>query len=322
MIRDTLFLVIELVALFFGVAFGVQLLQRRVGTERLQSWMGGSPVVAAIKGIVIGFVTPFCTFSAVPMLIGFRKAEVRTAGYVAFIVAAPVLDPVLFGALVLIVGPVAATIYLGVAFSAAMALALIADAVGIDRHLKPLAEPPRPSVTQPAAVASTSDGAIATAEAASGSATASGCAVADTPWRGLRTESREASDSALHLLRSVAIVLGIGVAVGGAIERFVTPDMTATLTGDNNLLSIPIAAVLGTPLYFSTALFVPIADSLTTAGVGIGAIVALTISGAGASVPEFLLLTKLADTKILAVFFGYILSIALVGGLLAQALIG
>ena len=52
----------------------------------------------------VGFVTPFCTYSAIPMLVGFRQAGVQPAGYVAFIVAAPVLDPLLFGALVLIVG--------------------------------------------------------------------------------------------------------------------------------------------------------------------------------------------------------------------------
>ena len=51
------------------------------------------------------------------------------------------------------------------------------------------------------------------------------------------------------------------------------------LTGNNSTFSIPSAALLGTPLYFSTELFVPIADSLRGAGVGIGAIVALAIVG-------------------------------------------
>lgn len=321
MIRDTLYLVVELVALFFGVAFAIQLFQRRFGTERMQHWMGGSAVVAALKGIAMGFVTPFCTFSAVPMLVGFRRANVRTAGYVAFIVAAPVLDPVLFGALILIVGPLAAAIYLGVAFTAAMALALVSDAIGIDQHLKPLASPALQTTTQTPAYVSTANVSTITGGATT-CATATKCAVLEIPWRGLQSESRDAAGSALHLLRSIAVVLGVGVAIGIAIESFVTPEMNARLTGNNGTLSIPIAAILGTPLYFSTALFVPIAESLTTAGVGIGAIVALTISGAGASFPEFLLLTKLADRKILSVFFAYILSIALVGGLLAEALVG
>lgn len=320
MIRDTVDLVVELVLLFFGVAFGVQLLQRRVGSDRLQAWLGGNAVVSALKGIVIGFITPFCTFSAVPMLIGFRQAGIRTAGYVAFIVAAPVLDPVLFGALVLIVGWLAAVIYLAVAFTAALTLALIADAVGIDRHLKPL--PALVGAGAPLATVGAASSPIASDDGENTSNCATDCSTAvSVDWHGWPTELRSAASSATSLLRSVAVVLAIGVAVGLLIESHVSPETTARITGGNDMLSIPIAAILGTPLYFSTALFVPIADSLTAAGVGIGAIVALTISGAGASLPEFLLLTKLADLKILAIFFGYVLAIALAGGLLAQAVL-
>lgn len=321
MIRDTVLLVIELVALFFGVAFGIQILQRRVGGARLQAWMGGSAPVAALKGITVGFITPFCTFSAVPMLIGFRQANVRTAGFVAFIVAAPVLDPVLFGALILIVGSPAALIYLAVAFTAALALALTADAIGIDHHLKDLNQLTAPKPALATLPETSTSSALLADQPADTASNAGACATnAGEPWRGWPNEIRHAANAASTLLRSVAVVLAIGVGVGIAIESLVSPETAASLTGDNSLFSIPVAAILGTPLYFSTALFVPIADALTAAGVGIGAIVALTISGAGASLPEFLLLTKLASTRILAVFFAYILSIALAGGFLAQLL--
>lgn len=320
MIRDTIYLVAELVLLFFGIAFGVQLLQRRIGSGRLQDWLGGNAIISALKGIIIGFITPFCTFSAVPMLIGFRQAGIRTSGYVAFIVAAPVLDPVLFGALVLIVGWLAAGIYLAVAFSAALGLALAADTIGIDRHLKPL---PMPSAVSSAMVAGGASRASSTKNEPQPASCSSACDRSNhSGWQGWRAEASSAASSATALLRSVALVLSVGVAVGLLIEAVVSPETTARITGDNGLWSIPVAAILGTPLYFSTALFVPIADSLKSAGVGIGAIVALTISGAGASFPEFLLLTKLANLKILAVFFGYVLAIALTGGLLAQAIIG
>ena len=122
MMRGAAFLLVELTLLFFSVAFLVQLSQRRLGPERLRVWMGGRPVVAALKGIAVGFITPFCTFSAIPLLVGLRQAGVTPAGYVAFIVAAPVLDPVLFGALVVIVGLKAAVLYAIVAFTAAMSV--------------------------------------------------------------------------------------------------------------------------------------------------------------------------------------------------------
>ncbi len=302
-------LLAELIALFLTVSFAVELAQRRLGPERLRAWMGGRPVVAALKGIVVGFVTPFCTYSAVPVLVGLRRAEVPAAGYVAFIVAAPVLDPVLFGALVLIVGLEVAVMYLVVAFAASLTLALIADRVGIERFMKPI-----PASGIPVAVS-----------AASNSLWGPGadCAtVDDHPWQGLRRESRRAGRSAASLSRSFGPVLVLGVAIGIAIESLVSPDTVASITGRNSDLAVLIAAGLGTPLYVSTELFVPIADSLHAAGVGAGAIVALTIAGAGANVPEFILLGRLARARIVSILFGYVFAIAVIGGLLAGLIAG
>lgn len=308
---STTFLVAELVVLFLGVAFAVELLQRRLGPDRLQAWMGGPPIIAALKGISIGFITPFCTYSAIPLLIGLRRAGVPTAGYIAFIVAAPVLDPVLFGALVIIVGLDVAVTYLAVAFAAAMSLALVAERVGIDRHLKPI----------PSSAARTRELAVVPAGAAVGEPLRETEAVAE-PWRGLRTESRQAARSAALLFRSFGPLLVVGVGIGLAIEAFVSPDTAARVTGDNSAFAIPIAAALGTPLYFSTELFVPIADALHAAGVGTGAIVALTISGAGANLPEFVILTKLASARLVAIFFAYVFAVATIGGLIAQTISG
>lgn len=317
---DTIWLLAELVALFFGVAFVIQLVQRRLGPDRLRTWMGGSPVASALKGIAIGFVTPFCTYSAIPMLVGLRQAGVPPAGYVAFITAAPVLDPVLFGALVLIVGPAAALLYAIIAFTGAMTLALVAQRVGIEAHLKPLAAVPSeaPMANTFAAGRAVGSRVANPTAAVATTPSAPSCSADQPPWRGVRNEIAAASLAAFALLRSVAFLLLAGVAVGLIIEAAITPDDVARLTGNHNALAIPIAAGLGTPLYFHTSLFIPIADALSNAGVGIGAIVALTISGAGANVPEFIILNKLAGKQLIAIFFGYVFAVALTGGLLAQ----
>ncbi len=302
---DAIVLVVELAVLFFGVTFVIQLLQRRVGADRLSAWMGGRPVVSALKGIGLGFITPFCTFSAIPLLVGLRQAGVPPAGYVAFLSAAPVLDPVLFGALIIIVGPEAAALYAAIAFVGAMTLALTAQGFGIEGQLKS-------ADLVPASCESTMH--------ASG-----GCAEAETPvdaaWAGARVEVGAAATAASALLRSVRLLLLAGVGVGLLIEAFVRPEHVAALAVDRGSWAIPLAAALGTPLYVQTSLFVPIANSLGNAGVAIGAIVALTISGAGANIPEFLLLSRLASVRLILIFFGYVFSVAVLGGLLAQVLL-
>jgi uncharacterized membrane protein YraQ (UPF0718 family) len=309
-IGRTAILLVELAVLFVGVAFLVEILQHRFGPERLRRWMGGAPPIAALKGIAVGFVTPFCTFSAIPMLIGLRRAGVTPAGYVAFIVAAPVLDPVLFGALALIVGLPAAIVYVVVAFSAAMTLALVAEAVGIERHLKPLER-------APVGVAGPGGGSPAPDEP---SCERSCGPTAGTRWRGLRAESRDAWMASMRLGRSLGPVLVLGVAIGLVIEALVPVDFAARVAGSDQPMAIPIAAALGTPLYFSTGLFVPIAESLSNVGVGIGAIVALTIAGAGANIPEFVILGRLAKARLIAVFLGFVFAVAMTGGVLAQSI--
>lgn len=314
MMSDTLLLLAELLVLFFSVAFLVHIAQRWLGAERLRSWMGGTPLVSALKGIGLGFVTPFCTYSAVPMLLGLQRAGVPAAGYVAFIVAAPVLDPVLFGALGLIVGWQAALVYSAVAFAGAMGLAMMAERFDVSRFLKPVTEAALVGAAgNPSQSPNGSGLGIVYDDCGDSCVTGS-----DRPWNGVRLEAGDAAAQATSLLKSLGPVLFVGVMIGVAIEVFVPADLVASVAGEGNRFAIPIAAALGVPLYVNTGLFVPIADSLASVGVGIGAIVALTIAGAGANVPEFVILSKITRGRVLAVFATFVLLVAIAGGLLAQ----
>lgn len=319
MIESSGLLLVELVLLFFGVAFLVHLLQRRLGRERLRRWMGGRPAVSAFKGIAVGVITPFCTYSAVPLLVGLRQAGVTPAGYVAFIAAAPVLDPILFGALVIIVGVKAAAAYAAVAISAAALLALAAERFDVGRHLKPLPVEASVAVDHDHVGGGDRDSCKTPPfEENRTSALETVSVGPERTWAGLVSEAGEAARAAGRLLRSMGPLLLLGVLIGLGAEAMISPEAAASVAGDNQALGVPIGAAMGTPLYFNTELFVPIADGLAGAGVGVGAIVALTIAGAGANVPEFVILSRLARSRIIVVFIGYVFSMAIGGGYLAQ----
>lgn len=296
MIRDALWLFAELLVLFVGVSFGLTLVRRRLGDARLRSLMGDSPVKAALRGIGIGFITPFCTYSAIPVLVSLRQAGVPPAGYVAFIVAAPVLDPILFGALAIIVGLPAAVIYLGVTFAAALLLALLAEKVDLDRFMRPLAT-------------------------GGGGRLSGASSLEQAPWEGLRLEWRPAMRASRALLRTMLPLLVVGVAIGLAITAFLPPETVARVPGLSSQAAIPVAAAAGIFFYINTELFVPIADALGSAGIGVGAVVALTIAGAGANVPEFVMLARLTTRRVLAAFGSYVFAVAIAGGVLVQLLV-
>lgn len=325
-----------MVALLLGVTFLISLLRRRLGDETIQRWMGGPPHRAALKGIALGAVTPFCTYSAIPVLLGMRQAGVRPAGYTAFLFAAPVVDPILVGALAIIIGPTGAGVYTVAAFAAAFTLALIVDAIDITPHLKPIpalasasaVSEPAPALagagaqtesTAPSVLAAAGAGTAAGAPTCSPEPSAPCPSSADPePWRGWWAEAPEAWRRALVLLRGMAWLVVIGVVVGLGISLAVPTDSLAGIAGSQSPLAVPIAAAVGVPFYVGTELFIPIGDALRTSGVGVGAIVALTIAGAGANLPEFALLTKLARGRLVAAFFGYVFFVAVLGGLVTD----
>ena len=305
----------EMIALLLAVTFGITLLQRRLGDAAIRRWMGGPPRRAALKGIAVGFVTPFCTYSAIPVLIGMRQAGVRPAGYAAFIFAAPVVDPVMIGVLAMVIGPTGAAVYVVTAFTAAFLLALVVDAVDITPHLKPipaLVAQPAPALPVPTS---------APVGPRSPSPLPSGPSPNEAPWAGWAAESRTAWRRAVTLLKGMAWLIAAGVGVGLAIGLLVPTDALAGLAGSHNPLAVPTAALAGIPLYFGTELFIPIGDALHAKGAGTGAIVALVIAGAGANIPEFALLTKIARVHVVGAFFAYVFIVALATGLLTDLIL-
>jgi uncharacterized membrane protein YraQ (UPF0718 family) len=110
----------------------------------------------------------------------------------------------------------------------------------------------------------------------------------------------------------------VGVLAGIAITEFISTDWIASVAGSNAGTAVPLAALIGIPLYVNAELFIPIGDALHTSGVGLGPIVALTIAGVGASVPEFVMLGRMAQTRLVAGLGLFVLSVAIGTGLIVN----
>jgi len=296
----------ELLVLFLIVAAAVALAARRLGAQRLRRLLGGSRGAGALKGIALGFATPFCTYSAIPVLAAMLDAGVRTSTWLGFLLAAPVLDPLIAVALAVIFGPRAALAYTAATFVAILAAATIADAAGLEQ--------PRTRVGRVL---------HAGAPAPVG---ADGCPVIDPlaggpPWRGWSAETAHATHDAIALIRGMAAPLVIAVAFAVAIAGFVPADLIAGLAGPGNPLAVPIAAVAGTPFYVSGEAFLPIAAALQDKGMSAGAVFALLIAGAGVNLPELGLLSRMLDLRLLVVLVAAIFAIATLAGYVIPALL-
>ena len=112
----------------------------------------------------------------------------------------------------------------------------------------------------------------------------------------------------------------LGVLVGSFIYGFIPAEWIATHAGADNPLAIPFSAVVGIPLYIRAEAVIPLASVLLGKGMGMGAVMALIISSAGASLTEVILLKSMFRTPMMVAFLTVILGMAILMGYLAQGL--
>jgi uncharacterized protein len=272
----------ELVALFLAVSFLVALVNRRLGPKRIESWLSGGPLLGPVKGALLGALTPFCSCSTLPMLVGMLKAGVPFGAAAAFLIGSPLLNPIILGVIGLLFGWSIMLGYALVAFGGTLAIALAWRALRLERFVKRVR--------------------------------VEGGREDEEPWAGWRAEAPAAWRSAVGTFRPFVVPMLIGLSIGAAIYGLVPESFVAGIAGPGNPFTVPIAALLGIPLYIRVEAALPIGLALTSAGMGVGPVFALIIGGAGASIPELTMLTAIFKPRLVAAFVVSVLTVAITGG--------
>jgi len=112
--------------------------------------------------------------------------------------------------------------------------------------------------------------------------------------------------------------IAIGIAIGAFVHGFVPSDIIMKYAGNDNMLAVPFSAIMGVPLYIRASTMVGIAPELIQSGVNMGSILALTIAGAGASLPEMIMLKRIFKLPIMIAFVFAVFTMAIVCGYLVN----
>ncbi|HYH17090.1 MAG TPA: permease [Azospirillum sp.] len=273
---------VELAVVFIGVSVLLGLLQEyvpmRVLKRILPDGVRGAFVAAGIGGL-----TPFCSCSTIPVMVGMMNAGVGFGPAAAFLIASPLVNPVVLSLFWLAFGWPVAVLYGAVTLVAAALSGLLWDRLGLAGAVRPVR-----LVGQPAETA---------AHGTLGRRLAAGLV------------------NALGVFRAFVPYLLLGALIGAFIYGFVPADWVATVAGGDNPLSVPLAALIGVPLYIRADTMIPVGLALHQKGMGMGAIIALVIGGAGISIPEMILLSKIFRPRLLLAFAGTIFVVATAAGL-------
>ncbi|KUK60518.1 MAG: Permease [Methanoculleus marisnigri] len=279
----------ELVLLFVGITFLVGLLQAYIPEERIRRVLAGRREgVGNVLAAGFGALTPFCSCSTIPILLGLLDIGIPFGVCMSFLFASPLLNPVILALLVALVGVVPTAIYAAVTFPAAVVIGWLLGRLGYERYVKDVMVEGRPEPCDCAA--------------------------------GHAVRIRGAFSFAVSLFKQVFPYLLLGAGIGAFIYGFIPEDLIVSLAGPDNPLAIPVAAVIGVPMYIRAETLIPVSAVLLEKGMGIGAVMALIIGGAGASIPEVTLLSAIFERRLVAAFVATILTVAVLAGVLFQVL--
>lgn len=335
------FLVIagELILIFIVVSFIIGLLMEYLPPSRVRDYLSNKFTwVQYFLGAGLGALTPFCSCSTVPITAGLLKGGVPFGPTMAFLFSSPVLNPIIIALLFTLLGFKVTVVYIVMTFFGSMAMAALLSELGMEKQVKPLmnfetscctketnsaATSPK---TQPAAACCCSSDAAQTLTLITLPTIESACCSSSlepvaTPRAPFKEKLKSASLSAVDTFKGVFWYLLLGAGIGAFIYGFFPQDLVVRLAGPGNPWSIPIAAAIGVPMYIRAETVIPIAAALVGKGMGVGTVLALVIGGAGASIPELIILGSMFKKKLIIAFALNVFVIAIAAGYLVDILL-
>ncbi len=269
-IFDTL----KIFVLLFVIIFVVSFIRTYLPPEKVRLFLAKkNKLTGHILASLVGIVTPFCSCSAVPLFLGFVEAGVPLGVTFSFLISSPMINEVALVLLFGLFGWKIALLYIVCGLVIAIVSGLIIGGMNVE-HL-----------------------------------------VADFVWKNklknnavvsMEMSQKEravyASNYALDIVKKVWPYILIGVGIGAWIHGYVPAEFLAQYAGADKWYAVPLATIIGIPLYSNAAGVIPLVSALTEKGVAIGTTLSFMMAVTALSLPEFLILKKVMKTKLIIIF--------------------
>jgi len=283
---------IKVMLLLAFMTFLVGIIRTFVTPARVRKWLGGRKEgVGNVLAALLGVPTPFCSCSAVPLFIGFVEAGVPLGVTFSFLISAPLVNEIALAMLFGLFGWEVALLYAGTGLFIAVFAGILIGRLGLEKEVE--------GFVYESTLGKTKDKRFTWAE---------------------RVEF--AKCQMLGIVGKVGPYIILGVGLGAIIHGFVPMGFLAEIAGKDNPLAVPIAVLIGVPLYSNAAGTIPIVQALMDKGMAMGTALALMMSITALSLPEMIILRKVLKPKLIAIFAGILAASFVIVGLLFNALIG
>lgn len=289
---------VELSVLFLAVYFLVTLMQQYLPQEKMEKLLGGKRARGYLLAVLLGTLTPFCSCSTIPLLKGLIKAKTGFGQLMTFLFVSPLLNPIVVGLFLITFGAKYTVIYISIALIAAVAASLLLNALGFEKYILRTVQKPCTCSCNTAKTA---------------------CCTKSAPKHAIN--ARLAFKETWQQFLQVLPFLLLGISIGACIYGLLPTELIVKYAGNGNPFAVPVAAVIGIPLYIRMEAVIPLTGMLAAKGMGLGAIMALIIGSCGASITEVILLKSMFKWPLVAAFVSVVFGMAVLTGYLFQYVI-
>lgn len=271
-IYDTIKIFILLMVLIYGISY----LQSYFPPERAKKILGRlKGVKGNIAGALLGTITPFCSCSSIPLFIGFTGAGLPIGVTFSFLISSPLVD-------------LASVLLLASIFNWNIAIAYVI--VGIIL----------------AVIGGTLITKLSLEEYVESFVFAAGQIEMEEEVLTTKERREFSKTQVKDIIKRVWLYILIGVGIGAIIHNWIPQEMIEMMLGADKWYAVPLAVLVGMPMYADIFGTLPIAEALITKGVGIGTVLSFMMAVTALSLPSLILLKQVVKMKLLAIFVGIV----------------
>ncbi|BAF69145.1 permease [Nitratiruptor sp. SB155-2] len=267
---------VKIFTLLVVIIFLITLIRSYFPIERVRDYLATKhPLVGHVLAALFGIITPFCSCSAIPLFLGFLQARIPLGITFSYLISAPMNNEIAIALLFALFGWKITALYIGFGLLVAILAGIIIGKMDLEDEIlikpKPMNAEAFEAVPLP-----------------------------------LKDRAIEARYHTMDLLKKIWAYVVIAVAIGGFIHGYVPTDLIVQLAGKDAWYAVPLATLLGVPMYSNAAGVLPLIEVLVDKGMSLGTALSFMMAITALSLPEAMILKKIMSTRLLAIFFGVV----------------
>ena len=272
--------IIKISILVIFISFLAGVIKTYFAPEKTREFLSGkNNVLGNIFAALLGIVTPFCSCSACPLFIGFVEAGIPLGITFSFLISAPMINEMAMVLLISLFGLKITGLYVISGLIIAITGGLIIGALKLEKYIEPFVFEFKEEKSH-------------------------SCCGCTEEKQTFRHRLKEGKKHSLGIYTSIWPYVFLGVGIGALVHNYIPTAFLLKYAGAANPFAVPLAVLLGIPIYAGCAGALPLAYVLVKSGLPMGTVLAFTMAVTAISFPEFVILRKVLKPQMIAIFAG------------------